>query len=161
DAENGLAGGAAINVQIKSGTNERHGSLYEYHSDQHMKAKPFFLPAGQGKPKLVYNQMGATLGGPIKRNKLFYFLAYEGTYGRESAALFGTVPTREMRAGDMSASPRPIYDPATGDATGAGRAQFANNLVPSSRVSAISRRLVDLTPLPNLDRLTSNYYASA
>lgn len=161
DAENGLAGGAAINVQIKSGTNDLHGSLFSYHTDQHMKAKPFFLPVGQGKPKLIDNQFGATLGGPIKRNRLFYFVAYEGTLDRASAALFGTVPTTEMRAGDMSASPRLIYDPATGDNTGAGRTPFANNVVPGSRVSGISRKLVDLTPLPNLDRLTNNYYASA
>jgi len=75
DAEQGLAGGAAINVQIRGGTNALHASAFEYPTNQHMKAKPFFLPEGQGKPKLVYNEFGGTLGGPIKRDKLFYFMS--------------------------------------------------------------------------------------
>ena len=62
DAEQGLAGGAAVNVQVKSGTNSIHGSAFEYHTDQHLKAKPFFTPAGSAKPKLVYNQFGGTAG---------------------------------------------------------------------------------------------------
>src|SRR5215471_13688485 len=69
DAEQGLAGGAAVNVQIKSGTNDRHGALFSFHTDNHFKAKPFFLPVGQDKPKLVDNEFGGATGGPIKRNK--------------------------------------------------------------------------------------------
>src|SRR5215813_1325182 len=88
DAEQGLAGGAAINVQTKSGTNMVHGSLFEYHTDQHLKANPFFTPAGFTKPKLVYNQFGGAVGGPIRKDKLFYFLAYEGTTDREAASRF-------------------------------------------------------------------------
>ncbi len=81
DAEQGLAGGAAISVQIKSGTNQVHGSGFEYHSNQHLKAWPESVPAGEvNKPKLVYNQFGGTIGGPIKKDKLFYFVSYEGTY---------------------------------------------------------------------------------
>ncbi|MEK7406218.1 MAG: hypothetical protein AAB225_14030, partial [Acidobacteriota bacterium] len=160
DAEQGLAGGAAINVQIKSGTNELHGSAFEYHSNQRLKAKPFFLPQGERKPKLVYNQFGATAGGPVRRDKLFYFVSYEGTYDRRAASLFATVPTAAIKRGDMSDSPRLVYDPLTGDAAGAGRTPFAGNLVPPARISPIARKLVDLTPLPNQDRLTSNYYAA-
>ncbi len=161
DAEQGLAGGAAISLQTRSGTNDLHGAVFEYHSDQRMKAKPFFLPAGQNKPKLVYNQFGAALGGPIKKNKLFYFMAYEGTTDREAASRFGTVPTAAIKAGDMSASTRLVYDPATGDDQGNNRAAFLNNLVPASRVSAISKKLADLTPLPNLNLLTNNYFLAA
>jgi len=84
DAEQGLAGGAAINVQIKSGTNDVHGSAFEYHTNQHLKAKPFFTPADKVSPKIVYNQFGGTVGGPIKRDKLFYFVSYEGTFDRRS-----------------------------------------------------------------------------
>src|SRR5881628_3366960 len=80
DAEQGLAGGAAVNVQIKSGTNELHGSAFEYHSDNALKARPYFLPQNQNNPKLIYNQFGATIGGPIKKDKVFYFLSYEGTF---------------------------------------------------------------------------------
>lgn len=161
DAEQGLAGGAAISVQTKSGTNEIHGAAFEYNSVQAMKAKPFFLPVGQSKPKLVYNQFGGALGGPIKKDKLFYFLAYEGTKDREAASRFGTVPTAAIKAGDMSASPRLIYDPDTGDFQGNNRTPFTDNQVPVSRMSSISRKLADLTPLPNLSGLTNNYFLAA
>ncbi len=161
DAEQGLAGGAAINVQVKSGTNAVHGSAFEYHSSQRMKAKPFFLPAGTGKPKLVYNQFGGTIGGPIRKDKLFYFASYEGTFDRQNASLLATVPTAAIRRGDMSESPRDVFDPLTGDATGAGRIAFPGRQVPQSRISAISRKIVDLTPQPGLSGLVSNYFATA
>src|SRR5713226_7732612 len=73
DAEQGLAGGAAISVQTKSGTNELHGSGFEYHNDQHLKARPFFLPASQSKPKQIFNQFGGAIGGRIKKDRVFYF----------------------------------------------------------------------------------------
>jgi hypothetical protein len=161
DAEQGLAGGAAINVQIRSGTNDLHGSVFEYHTDNALKAKPFFLPQGQRKPKLVNNEFGGTLGGPIKKDKLFYFMSYEGNYNREFASRFGTVPTAAIKRGDMSESARPIYDSSTGDAAGNNRIAFPGNLVPASRQSSIARKLSDLTPLPNLDLLTNNYFATA
>ena len=161
DAEQGLAGGAAISVQTKSGTNELHGAAFEYNSIQRIKAKPFFLPQGQNKPKLVYNQFGGALGGPIRRDKLFYFMAYEGTTDREAASRFGTVPTAAIKAGDMSASTRPIYDPDTGDFQGNDRVPFADNRVPAARVSAISKKLADLTPLPNLSGLSNNFFRAA
>src|SRR5581483_3133807 len=77
DAEQGLAGGAAINVQIKSGTNEFHGSAFEYHSDQALKARDYFRPPANAKGKFIQNQSGGTLGGPIIKNKLFFFGSYE------------------------------------------------------------------------------------
>ncbi|MEJ7606817.1 MAG: hypothetical protein WKF37_11250 [Bryobacteraceae bacterium] len=160
DAEQGLAGGAAINVQTKSGTNQIHGSAFEYHTNQQLKAKPFFLPQGQGKPKLVNNQFGGTIGGPIRKDKLFYFLSYEGNFDRQNASRFTTVPTAAIRRGDMSESPRPIYDPNTGDAAGANRTAFPGNMVPSSRISPISQKIVNLIPLPNLPGLTNNYFAT-
>jgi hypothetical protein len=159
DAEQGLAGGAAVNVQIKSGTNSLHGGVFESHTDNHLKAKPFFLPVGQDIPKLVNNEFGAAVGGPIKHDKLFFFMSYEGNLNRELATRFGTVPTAKIKSGDMSDSSRPIYDPES-DPTGANRTVFPNNLVPMNRQSAIARKLADLTPLPNLDLLTNNYYAA-
>ncbi|HET8548426.1 MAG TPA: carboxypeptidase-like regulatory domain-containing protein, partial [Bryobacteraceae bacterium] len=98
DAEQGLAGGAAINVSTRSGTNDLHGAAFEYHTNNRLKARPFFLPANQGKPKLVFNQWGGALGGPIVKNKLFYFAAYEETWDRRNAQRFGTVPTAAMKA---------------------------------------------------------------
>ena len=121
DAEQGLAGGSAINVQIKSGTNEVHGSGFEYHSDQHLKAWPESVPSGQSeKPKLVENQFGGTVGGPIKKDKLFYFVSYEGSYDHRNVQKKVTVPTDAMRAGDFSsflAGGTIIYNPYT-DASG-------------------------------------------
>src|SRR5262252_2159647 len=76
DAEQGLAGGAAINVQIKSGTNDFHGSAFEYHANHKLNAKNFFTPPDRGKNKFLQNQYGGTFGGPIKKDKLFFFASY-------------------------------------------------------------------------------------
>src|SRR3954452_1875555 len=91
DAQQGLAGGSAVNVQIKSGTNTLHGSLFEFHADNALKATPFFTPAGQGKPKYIDNQVGGSIGGRIIRNKLFYFASWQGTYNRQGGAKIRTV----------------------------------------------------------------------
>src|SRR5574340_58877 len=163
DAETGLAGGAAIFVQTKSGTNDVHGAVFENHSNQHLKASPFFIPAGATKPKLVYNEFGGAIGGPIRKEKLFYFVSFERTNDRETAAQFVTVPTAAIKSGNMSGSNNPVYDPLTGDAAGAGRTAFPDKIVPASRISKITRTLSDKTPLPNVpgDLLTQNYYATA
>lgn len=159
DAEQGMAGGAAINLQVKSGTNQLHGSAFEYHNNNAAKAKPFFLPAGERNPKSIMNQFGGTLGGPIVKDRLFYFVSYEGTLDRQTGTSFGSVPTAGMRIGDMSGSTRPIYDPQTGAANGSGRQAFANNRIPLSRISGITAKLRDLTPLPAYpDRLANNYF---
>lgn len=158
DAEQGLAGGAAINVQIKSGTNDLHGSAFEYYSGNALKAKNFFLPQGQRNPKLVFNEFGGTLGGPIKKDKLFYFVSYEATFDRQFASVFGTVPTPEMKRGDFSESPRGLYDPATGDNEGLNRLPFPGKIVPASRFSPITQKLNALIPNPNLPGLSQNYF---
>ncbi len=79
DAEQGLAGGAAINLQIKSGTNQVHGSASLHHFNQTLSAYPYFSNRQAAKPKYIYNQGGGTVGGPIKRNKAFFFVSYERT----------------------------------------------------------------------------------
>lgn len=161
EAEQGLSGGSAVNVQIKSGTNDIHGSLFGFHADNALKAKPFFLPAGQRKPKYINNQFGGSLGGPIVRDRLFYFGSWEGSYNRQSAATFATVPTAAMRAGDFSAAPNPIYDPLTGNSNGSGRAAFAGRIIPTSRLDPVAQKIVAGLPLPTFPNLlTNNYYAS-
>jgi len=161
DAEQGLTGGAAVNVMMKSGTNAIHGSVFEYHTDNAMKAKPFFLPTNQRNPKSIDNQLGGTVGGPIKKDKLFYFLSYDGQFIRQSAAIINTVPTAAIKAGDMSASPNPIYDPLTGNLDGTSRTPFANKLVPESRKDPAALKMLPLLPLPNINSdLTNNYYAN-
>jgi len=163
DAEQGLAGGSAVNVQIKSGTNGLHGSGFWFHNNNAIKAKPFFLPQGQRNPKWVFNQYGGTIGGPIKKDKVFYFVSYEGTRDHQYASRFATVPTAAMRAGNLSESDRPVYDPATGTLNGSGRVQFPGNIIPANRLGAISQKIQSFFPLPNLggDLLTNNYFAGA
>ncbi len=144
DADQGLAGGAAVNVQIKTGTNEVHGSGFWYHNNQHQSAYPYFSDRSIDKPKFIYNQAGGTIGGPIKKNKAFYFFSYERTSENSNANRFIKVPTAAMRAGDFSGSPLPIFDPLSA-AIGSERERtpFANNMIPESRVSRASRILAD------------------
>jgi hypothetical protein len=161
-AEQGLAGGAAVNVQIKSGTNDFRGSAFWYNLNNGMKAKPFFNPAGARNPKLVYNQYGGTFGGPIKRDRIFFFASYEGTADREYAQRFATVPTAAMKRGDLSASTRTVYDPQTGDPDGRNRTPFAGNIIPANRISPVISKLLPLIPLPNQpgEILANNYLAT-
>lgn len=161
-AEQGLAGGASVNVQIKSGTNDIRGSAFWYNSNNGMKAKPFFNPPGARNPKLVYNQSGGTVGGPIKKDRIFFFLSYEGTTDREYAQRFATLPTGAMKAGDLSASTRIVYDPLTGDADGRSRTPLAGNLVPTSRISPVISKILPLIPAPNQTGgvLGNNYLAT-
>jgi hypothetical protein len=161
DAEQGLAGGAAVNVQIRSGTNDLHGSAFEYHTNQQLKAKPWILPPGQAKPKLVNNEFGGTLGGPIVKDRAFFFVSYEGTPNREFASRLGTVPTPLQKQGNFTESATPVFDPATGNPDGTGRIAFPGNIIPASRISPITKKLADLTPNPNVPTagFTSNYFA--
>ena len=161
DAETGLAGGAAINVQIKSGTNQFHGSAFEFHTDNDIKARPALLPFGQGKPKLIFNQFGGTVGGPIVRDKLFFFLSYDGALSRQGCSSFATVPTEAAKLGNLAESPTPVYDPATGGLDGSGRRQFAGNLIPASRFSPISAKILPLWPTANQLGVANNYFVSA
>jgi len=160
DADHGLAGSASINVTLKSGTNQLHGSAFEYNQNSAMKADPFFLPAGQGKPKFIDNQTGGTFGGPIRKNELFYFASYDGQFDRQFASQIVTVPTAAIRSGDMSGSSTPIYDPFTGTPTGAGRTPMSGNMIPQSRLDPTALLIQQLYPLPNLPGISNNYYAT-
>ncbi len=172
DAEQGLAGGAAINLQIKSGTNQVHGSAFEYHMNQHLKAYPYFSNRESSKPKYINNQFGGTIGGPIKQNKWFYFLSYEGTYESQFVQRFIDMPTQAMRFGDLSGSPTMIYDPLTGNQDqfasdyARDREPFPGNVVPMSRIDQGVRNTIHDSTFPNPNQagrgslgLTQNYRA--
>ena len=167
DAEQGLAGGSAINVQIKSGTNTFQGSAFEYHHNENLRARNYFAPPGTDKGDFSYNQFGGTLGGPIVRNKLFFFASYESTLDRQTVNSIGSVPTAALRRGDLSASGTPIYDPLTGSADGSGRTPFSNKQIPPERINPTARWLIERMPLPNLPRAdgtlpeTNNYFVQA
>ena len=160
DADQGLAGGMSANVLIKSGTNALRGSLFEYFYDEALKSRPYFLPATEKKPEASQHQFGGTFGGPIVKNKAFFFGSYQGTFDRQVANRFGTVPTAAMRSGDFSASPTPIYDPLTGAANGSGRTAFSGNIIPRERFDPIVQKLIADLPLPNLPGLADNYFAT-
>jgi len=150
DAEQGMAGGAAITVQTKSGTNEVHGVGFWYHQNQHLKARHFFDRIDR-LPVANLNIFGGTIGGPIVKNKLFYFGSFERTTERSGQSGQFNVPTAAIRAGDFSglSALSLIYDPATGQPNGAGRQPFAGNIVPSARISPIFAEIQKLAPLPN------------
>jgi outer membrane receptor protein involved in Fe transport len=158
DAEQGLAGGAAITVITKSGTNDLHGTAFWYHDNQHLLARNFFLVGG--KPKSIDNIFGGTAGGSIIRNKLFYFGSWEGTRQPIGFQRLVTVPTAGQRAGNFTSFATTIYDPATGTTSGASRQPFPNFTVPLSRQSSITRKIQDLVPLPNLEGTVENYFNS-
>jgi hypothetical protein len=127
-------GGGAVSVTIKSGTNAVHTSLFEDHADRSLEAYAWL--ADRTKPKLPFisNQFGATIGGPIKKDKLFYFLSYEGMRLVQGNAVAAQVPTSAMKGGNLSASPTAIYDPMTGSADGSARTPFAGNIIPGTRI---------------------------
>lgn len=159
-ADEGTVNGAGISVQIKSGTDSFHGSAYWYNENNAIKAKPYFQPLGTKKPKYIDNDAGATIGGPIIRDKLFFFGSYEGDFLRQAAGGFYTLPTPDMASGIL-ASPTPIFDPATGNADGSGRTPFAqdsagNYIIPSYRISSISQKLIAQIPTGVANGVYSN-----
>ncbi len=111
DAEQGLAGGSAINVQIKSGTNSLRGSAFEYHTNEALRTRNFFAPAGTPKGEWNYNQFGATLGGPIRRNKMFFFGSYESTRDKQNATRTISVPTEALRRTGGTPNPPSSFRP--------------------------------------------------
>ncbi|MGH9672156.1 MAG: hypothetical protein ACRD44_03165, partial [Bryobacteraceae bacterium] len=150
DAEQGMAGGAAITVATRSGTNDIHGSGFWFHDNQHFASAPYFKTSTYVKPVSIFNQFGGTVGGPIKKDKLFYFFSFERTLQRTgNSSNLSTAPA-EFREGDFSkwTSYAIVRDPAS-SATVAGRQPFANNIVPKNRFSPIFDPIQRLAPLPN------------
>jgi hypothetical protein len=157
DAEQGLAGGPSVTVQLKSGTNSVHGAFYEYNMTSATEARNFFQPVGQKPPHLVDNDTGGNIGGPIVRNKLFYWAGYEGDFTNQGYAGILSVPTPQMLSGNLSQSSTPIYDPATGDpATGAGKTPFPGDIIPANRISPAATLLDSYVPAPNLPGSVNN-----
>jgi len=159
DAETGMAGGAAVNVLTKSGTNSFHGTVFEHHINSALKARNVFY-FDPSRPKFNQNQWGGTLGGPVMRNKLFFFASHEQTNRESNVSRFFTVPTAEARRGDFSSYGTTIYDPLTGTSDGSGRVAFANNIIPADRISRVARQIIEWLPLPTTSGISSNYFAS-
>src|SRR5215467_9607401 len=148
-AENGRTAGGVINIITKSGANAFHGSGFEFLRNDRFNEKDYFAVT---KPTLDQNNFGGSLGGPIVKDKTFFFIDYEGYRLTQGVANLLTVPTAKMRAGDFSELSAQIYDPTT-----APRAAFSNNLIPGNRLDPIALRLIALYPLPNQPGLSNNY----
>ena len=159
DAETGMAGGAAVNVLTKSGTNIFRGTGFEHHINSALKARNVFY-VDPTKPKFNQNQWGGTLGGPILKNKLFFFGSHERTDRESDVSRFFTVPTAEARRGDFSSYGTTIYDPLTGNPDGSGRTPFPNSTIPADRISRVARQIIEWLPMPTTSGTSSNYFAS-
>jgi hypothetical protein len=172
DAEQGMAGGAAVTVITKSGTNQFKGSALEYFNNEKMNANAYYFGSAAVPPKLPVkmNNYGATVGGPVRRNRVFFFGSFEGYKRTSSLFTFFSVPDAALRAGDFSkavvSASNPtqqiIYNPFTGNPDGTGRVPFANNQIPSNLIDPIALKVMNLYPLPNSSGigaggLTNNY----
>ncbi|MDP3000704.1 MAG: TonB-dependent receptor, partial [Bryobacterales bacterium] len=147
------SGGGFVSVTVKSGTNAVHGALFENHADRSLEA--YAWAADRTKPKVPFisNQFGGAIGGPIKKDKLFYFVSYEGTRLVQGNTVVAQVPTPAMKAGNLSASPTAIYDPMTGNPNGSGRSPFAGNVIPSSRIDSGVRAMIATGNWPDPNQL--------
>ncbi len=165
DAEQGFAGGAAVTVITKSGTNEIHGSAFGYHENSALNARNFFNfldVDGDGKadqPPGRRHIWGGTFGGPAIKDKLFYFGGFEATQQARSVTATSTLPTAAQRAGDFSGFNTVIYDPLTGTPDGRNKTPFEGNIIPADRLSPAALKMQDLLPLPNLPGTRSNHEA--
>ena len=186
-AEFGRSGGAVINATMKSGTNQFHGTAFEFLRNSALDARGFFEPADQPKVPFKQNQFGATFGGPIKRNKLFFFGDYQGARVRAARTNILTVPVPGEANGDFSSllrwtsrngCPRQarfrneIFDPATTrtvngsvvrnafgfDPTTGQPIPGQANIIPQSRLDPISRNVASLYPGPTIAGATANNY---
>jgi len=156
DAEFGRAGGAVSSVTLKSGTNDIHGSLFFFGNNENTQAGDYFTHL---KAPTRYRQAGATIGGPIKKNKLFYFGDYQYTTDKLGIVNRHTVPYPAWFTGNfrgvVDAQNRPliIYDPATTRVDAAGntiRDPFPDNTIPDGRISPIAKKLLSFLQAPNI-----------
>jgi Carboxypeptidase regulatory-like domain/TonB dependent receptor len=153
DAEFGQATAGVVSVQTKSGSNSLHGTLFEfYQNESTQSANPFTQTqpdpiTGKLIPETSRNQFGGSFGGPIRRDRAFFFGDYQGTRSKVGGSRILTVPTEAARRGDLSAYGANIYDPLTG--VPANRQQFAGNVIPGARLSPQTQALLKLIPLPN------------
>ena len=154
-------GQGSENYTIKSGTNQFHGALYEYLRNTKFDARGFFSPT---RPQQNQNQYGFTFGGPIMKNKLFFFGAYDGYKYRVATPYQQiTVPTLRMRAGDFGELPVALFDPATTNCPGGAncsRQAFPGNLIPASRISSASKLFQEGLPAPTGGTIAGNYLAN-
>jgi hypothetical protein len=145
-AEYGRAGGAIINVSVRGGTNQFHGAAWEYLRNTKLNATGFFKPQFNEKPVLIQNQYGAAFGGPVRKDKAFFFADYEGFRRTEKAVQFATIPTLDQRNGIFSG---PIQNPFTGQV-------FMDGKVPQAQITPFAKAVFAALPAPNAAGLSNN-----
>ncbi|MBI3681805.1 MAG: TonB-dependent receptor [Acidobacteria bacterium] len=139
-AELGRTGGGVVQMTTKSGTNNFHGTLYEFLRNDALDARNFFSAT---KPVLRYNQFGGSLGGRIRRDRTFFFANYEGIRRTSQSTMIASIPSAAERAGNFSAQSTVVRDPLTGG-------PFAGNVIPASRFDPVGKALADFYPDPNV-----------
>jgi hypothetical protein len=147
------------NYVLKSGTNQFHGGLFEYFRNTALDARGFFSPY---TPVEHQNEFGGTIGGPIKKDKIFFFGSYDGYYFKTALPpQLQSVPSLTARTGDFTAYPTTIYDPQTTTCVGAicSKQPFPGNSIPTSRISSVSKSLQSYLPNPTNSNIVSNYLA--
>ncbi|MGH9671804.1 MAG: TonB-dependent receptor domain-containing protein [Bryobacteraceae bacterium] len=157
-AEFGQSAGGVVNVTMKSGTNDLHGSVFEFLRNEAFKATPFFQPPGGGKPRFRQNQFGAAIGGPIVKSKTYLFGAWQASRAQSTAPGFASVPTAAQREGAFGG--RNMFDPATYVAATNSRQTFPNNTIPANRFDNVARQVIPLYPLPNLPGAANNFFSN-
>ncbi len=158
-AEYGKVGGGLITAITKGGTNSFHGSVYEFLRNDALNARDWFLQPEAKKLPFRFNNFGGTLGGPVMKNKLFFFADYEGVRSNTSSYSVGyLIPSPAFKRGDFSVLTTPIIDPATGS-------PFPNQQIPADRISPASQKILALWPDPSSDSSCSqgicNFSASS
>lgn len=158
-AEFGRGMGGVVNVSLKNGTNDIHGSAFEFLRNEVFDARNFFTPPNTRKPPFKRNQYGLSLGGPVwipklynGRNRTFFFGDFESTRVRETSTVQSTLPTMRMRQGDFGELPstRRATDPTNGQ-------PFANGIIPASRFDPVAAKLINLYPAPQNSGIGNNF----
>ena len=158
-AEFGRSGGAVINAAYRSGTNAFHGSVWEFHRNTVLNAVGFFKPVSGVKPPLIRNQYGIVLGGPIVKDRTFFFLDYEGFRQVAKDVAFSTLPTLLQRQGILTGDVRVPYDfvDSTGATVKAGTIITAGQPVP---MTTLARKVLSELPAPNIGGKTETNFAN-
>lgn len=151
DASFGRNAGGQINVVLQSGGNSLHGTIWEFFRNAELDARNAFAPADQPAPRYQRNQYGFTLGGPIRRNRTFFFGDYEGTRRNEGRTIISNVPTLAERSGDFTQSAQQPINPQTGQPL---------PFIPPAFQHPVGRAILDLYPRPNRNVPGQNFVAS-
>ncbi|MGH9665915.1 MAG: TonB-dependent receptor domain-containing protein [Bryobacteraceae bacterium] len=162
-SEYGYSAGAVVNATLKSGTNRYHGAAFEFLRNDHLDARDYFLPSAAVKQRHQRNQFGGVFGGPIRKDKTFFFGSWENTQENLGLTMTTTVPTAAFLSGNLLGA-KPIFDPGSTrvnpNGSGYVRTPFPGNLIPASQISPVSAKVNELMPAPNVGGATVNNYIS-